>query len=611
MSEFGNPASLPPEKIYNLKVTRWKARTDLGFLCREILNYKDVHDIYHAPVLNILQKFQKPTSEDFNRLRPVEGKGYDILQTNGQWKYKPIFPMEKLPGKRRRLIIDSRGCLKTTINAVAHTIQWIINYPDCAINIIQSTGDKADAIIGEIKQHFIGNPSFRSAFPELCPKNKLGEFGTKAAFITPGRNPEVTRKEPTVMAGSIDKGSAGYHYDVMKFSDIVEMNNSRTEDQLLGVVNSYFMMENLLVSPSYWIDVEGTRYAFGDLYGKLIKQWEKDRADKREPPWAVVTRGIFAKDTGDQPPEYTPDELKLPDKLDENGLPISVWPGRFIVKDLLREEEMSPLIFSAQKRNYPRSSADGSAPFPVDENYPTFIPREKFSKNVPIAYREISVDTAETANNRSNYSSICVAAWSGNGKCYIDEIIHGKFLPDKLIKLIISTYLRYNKPMCPVANLKIEETGFVRGLSATFGRYQDLNNMSLPIEYIKRDNNISKKERIINTLQPWYRSRDLVFLDDISCKDHMLMEFEQYPLSESDDILDSIADVFQGRNWFGRETTRDNEARKGIDTRAHEVQQTFARLQDYHFKQFTNQGGMEWTTPGDTLDSVNPDNYRY
>jgi predicted phage terminase large subunit-like protein len=259
----------------------------------------------------------------------------------------------------------------------------------------------------------------------------------------------------------------------------------------------------------------------------------------------------------------------------------------------------------------PNASAGRDAPFPVDDNYPKFIPRKDFNQNVPIAYRELCIDTAETVNARSNYSSICVAAWSGNGKCYIDEIIHGKYLPDKLVKLIISTFLKYNKPHCPVSAIKIEETGFVRGLSATFGRYQDLNGINLPIAYIKRDTTISKNERILNTLQPWYKSGDLVFLEDIECKAHMLSELEQFPLSATDDILDSVADVFQGKTWFGRETTRDNESRKGIDRRAHEIQQTFARLQDYHFKQFTNQGGMEWTTPGDPMDSVNPDNYRY
>jgi hypothetical protein len=395
MSKTVGVTQLSPAEYEAWRINRWRARTDLGFLCRNVLNYVDVDDVYHAPVLNILQKFRKPSREEFNRNAETPEGGYDFMDKAGKWHYKPLVPMQKLPGKRRRLIIDSRGCLKTTINAQAHTIQWILNYPDCAINIIQSTGDKADAIIGEIKQHFIGNPSFRVMFPELCPTKQLGDFGTKAAFTTPGRNPAVTRKEPTVMAGSIDKGSAGYHYDVMKFSDIVEMNNSRTEDQLLGVVNSYFMMENLLVSPGYWIDVEGTRYAFGDLYGKLIKQWEKDKAKGIDPSWDLIVRGIFVKDTGGKPPQYTPEECKLPDLLDKNGKPISVWPvsadgtPRFNIDELLREEEMSPLIFSSQKRNHPRSSADGSAPFPVDESYPKFVKRDIFSQNIPIAYREI------------------------------------------------------------------------------------------------------------------------------------------------------------------------------------------------------------------------------
>jgi predicted phage terminase large subunit-like protein len=190
----------------------------------------------------------------------------------------------------------------------------------------------------------------------------------------------------------------------------------------------------------------------------------------------------------------------------------------------------------------------------------------------------------------------------------VDEIVHGKFLPDKLVKAVIAAYLRHNKPMCPVHKIKIEETGFVRGLMVSFRRYQDQNRVYLPFEMIKRDNNVSKKERIINTLQPWYKSGDLVFLDDIACKDHLLMELEQFPLAETDDILDSVADLFQGKTWFGREVEgsivgnpNSPEAQAFHRTR---VQQAFQRGQEMQFAQIL--GFTETPT-----DDVNPSNYTW
>lgn len=734
MSEKKSLKSLSEAEIIEWKRTRWQARTNLGFLCREILNYNLIDDVYHAPVLNILQKFQKPTREEFafNDVPKDETKSYDFIGKDGKWCYKPVVDMNMLPGKRRRLILDPRSHAKTTINAIAHTIQWLINYPDIAIMVVQSTGDKAEAIIGEIKQHFTANPKFRAAFPEMVPKS-IKEFGTKNAFTIPARGATIVRKEPSIMAGSIDKGSAGYHFDVMKFSDIVEPNNVGTEDQIQSVISSYFMMENLLVAPQYWIDVEGTRYAFcldgdtnittgdwhqkkisdvqvgdevvgwapegktrwlkktkvtacgsyiaktkkytlesgdsvictpehqwwrgkqwkkgptskeyghfgsghkrttiralrrlmvpskkvesyedklvsiedaglrpvywfqtetgnyiangycsknSDLYGKLLKHWEADIKRDGESPWDITVRGIYEKDTGGKPRKYTPEECKLPDKLDDKGHPIPVWPTRFHYKELKREEEQDPYIFSCQKRLYPVASADGAAPFPVSDKTPHWCSREVFKTRIPIVYREICVDTAETTNARSNYSSIAVVAWSRAGKCYVDEIIHGKFMPDDLVKKIIASYLKHNKPYCPVQAVKIEETGFVRGLMVSINQFMDKTNTYLPLQMIKRDTSLSKKQRIINTLQPWYGSGDLIFVDDIACKDHLLMELEQFPLAETDDILDSIADVFQNRTWFGRESERQ------VLTENHEERtaKAFQQMQNNYWKHMT------------------------
>ena len=257
-SEIKKLTQLSSREIDHLKMLRWKARTDLGFLCREILNYPDVSDEIHKPILNILQKFPTPNREQFLENDKV---------ISGQWEYKPIQRISSLSGNRRNLILDFRGSLKTTINAQAHSIQWIINYPDIAMLLFQSNLDKAEIILGEIKKHFQYNPIFRQLFPEHCPiQTKADDFGTKGKFTTRARGRTVTRKEETLSASSIDSGSSGIHVDVMKFSDIVEPSNVGTLDQMDSVSNSFYQAQNLLVGPKYWIDVEGTRYHFNDLY---------------------------------------------------------------------------------------------------------------------------------------------------------------------------------------------------------------------------------------------------------------------------------------------------------------------------------------------------------
>jgi len=531
-----------------LKAIRWRARTDLRYLCNELLGYPDVSDEIHGGLIKTLQQFTKPTSEQFAENDKI---------VNGKWVYTPIHKMLALPGKRRRLILDFRGAMKTTINAQAHAIQWILNYPDVAMLIVQSNASKAEDIMAEIKKHFQANPKFRAAFPEHCPQKGINDWGTKSYFTTCARTASNTRKEHTIMTAGIDTGTAGYHFDVMKFSDIVEMKNI-VGDGLHQVKKSFYMMENLLVAPSYWIDVEGTRYHFADLYGDIIKHETKKPVETRE--YEMYTRAVYRKKTDEgRPQKFTPEELELPNLLDEKGLPISWWPSRFTVDKLEGMRARDPFIFNTQQLQLPLGADPNMIPFPVDSNYPKWITRDAFKSHVPIVSREMSIDTAETVGPRSNFTAITVGAWSGNGRCFVEEIVHRRMLPDALIKQILEVLYRYTALGKPISKVKIEETSFVRGLEVALRREMDLKGIFIPIDFIKRENQTSKTERIINSLQPWYKGGEIIFLDDINCKEELLTELKQFPSGESDDILDSIADLFQNKDWFGRNLPRQLE----------------------------------------------------
>lgn len=536
-------------ELAKIKYARWRARSDLIFLCREVLNYPDVDEFVHGPVTRVLQQFPFPDPDKF--------WSHDRYE-NGKWIYEPLVPMLDLPGKRRTLILDARGHLKTTINVIAHTIQWIINYPDCAILIVQANIDKAVLCLGEIKRHFQTSPVFRALFPEHCPKKNVMEWGTQTAFTTEARRPTVIRKEPTVMVASIDKGTAGIHCDVIKFSDIVEENNSRTADQCEAVTRSFRLMENLLVSPVYWIDVEGTRYHHADLYGRIIQEeWAGVKPEARA--YNIFVRSCFKRKTPDGGPQiFVPEELEYPFLLDSEGRRIPWWPKdrrgnlRFPLEHLERMEKRDPYLFSCQQLNCP-SSGTGQKVFPVDENYPKWISREVFEQRIRIVGYDIAVDTAESDSPASNYTAIAVGAWSANGKCYIVEIVHGKFLADKLVREIADVAEKYKHRLM---SIKIERTAYVRGLFPSLQRYLAARDFHLPIELIPVDNRRSKIERITNTLQPWYKAGDLVFLDDLEPKDHLLRELREFPLSATDDILDAISDLFQNKTWFGRQDAR-------------------------------------------------------
>jgi predicted phage terminase large subunit-like protein len=549
------------EEIDSWRRARWRARTDLLFLCQRILGYEDVEEGVHGPIIQALQQFQKPTREQYYN---------NDIWTGSTWEYRPICPKLELKGKRRVLILDPRGHLKTTINAQAHVIQWLLNYPDTAIAIFQSNIEKAEMILGEIKKHFQFNEKFRALFPEHCPQKKILDWGTKGAFTTEARPASVTRKEPSVMALSIEKGTAGLHFDVMKFSDIVEPENVKTPERRKGIIDSFYMALELLVSPAYWVDVEGTRYDFGDLYGRLINQWLNERQSGISPEYKIHIRGVYKKKTPDGSPEkFDPTELNLPYLLDENKKRIPWWPvdrrgqERFTLERLELDEKRDPYIFACQKLNNPKGGADGREIFPVNDVFPPKISQENFKKNVRVAYRTVSIDTAQTKNVRSNYTAIVVAAWDSYGRMYVEDIIHGKFLPHELIEKIWYVWHTY-KPRV----IKIEKTAFVDGLMVGISRDMDTKGIYLPIELIPVDNQQRKIDRIQNTLEPYYNQGIIRFViprdPPLTERDkehkraylHCLEELRTFPRPDTDDIIDALADQFQGKDWFGRELAR-------------------------------------------------------
>lgn len=532
-----NIHQLSNHELERLKNARWKARTDLLWLCRNILGYPDVCEEVHGPVINLLQRFPLPP----RHIRET----YDVLTSSGNWLYKPWIPMYELENLgRRRLILDPRSWLKTTVNAQAHTIQWILNYPDVTIQIIQSNTEKAELILGEIKSKFQRNEVFRELFPEHCPKRRVDDWGTKGQFITEARRQQ--RRESTAMIGAIDKGSAGLHFDVMKFSDIVEPSNVKTDEQILSVKKTYYMMENLLVRPDSWIDVEGTRYNFADLYGELL---EKKK-------WRVHVRSCYKRidpKTKKTQSTFTPDTLKWPFELDKNNQMISWWANRFPYEYLEDMRANDSYTFATQQLNDPTGDEKRQV-FPVNDDFPKKITRKDFTQNVRVAYRQVTVDTAETQGDRSNWSVISVAAVASDGRKYVDEILRGKWKGDELIEKLFQINDKYQPQY-----IEIEETSYTRGIRVHLEYLQSVRNKYLPIRFLPRDNQVSKKERIERTLQPAYQNGRIIFLDDLVEMEAVKKELQQFPFGISDDILDTLADLYTNQEWFGRERSRPNK----------------------------------------------------
>jgi hypothetical protein len=300
---------------------RERGRVDLLWLCQNVLGYRDIRGAdegwddlenltageNHQPLLDGLHKFSgREDVYDIETMRVVSSK-----------ERVPMYDQKEPDGNRNALFLYPRDHLKTSILTIAHTIQWILNYPDVRILLSFSSGDHGDRIMTAILSHFRYSADFRFWYPEFCPDAaRAKDFGSLGNFTVPNRTRQIT--EPTVMAVSVGKMIAGTHQDVHKHSDLVDKENVKTSAGIRDVIDHFRYTDPLLArveGKQGWRDVEGTPYDYclvgetrilmADWSHKNIKEiapgesvigWEKNEKGQRVlKPSRVIACGLYEK----------------------------------------------------------------------------------------------------------------------------------------------------------------------------------------------------------------------------------------------------------------------------------------------------------------------------
>src|SRR5581483_8063063 len=487
---------------------RQKARTDLMFLMKALLGYKDVNQEVHGPILSKLQQFKG---------------GTDKLGPNGQIDYAPFVDKWRLEGKRSRLILDPRGHLKTTIISISHDIQWILNYPDIRILITTATGDLSEKVLRELKGHFQFNERFRYYFPDFCPPAKrAGDFGNMESFTVPNR--KRVAKEPTVSTSSIGKSVTGSHFEILDCCDMVDEQNSATPGGIRSVIDHFAHMDPLLerseIPPhTGWVNMEGTRYDFGDLYGTII-------------------------DAQEQTPESEKWEISIRDAEVDEATETTLWPSRYPWRVLkAMEARMGPQIYSAQMRNRPIPASGGLAT--LEDLIGIWRSRSDVNTLIPALNLHCTVDLAAMDQKKAggDYIVLTVAGFTREGKMVVVDIRRGHFNETEVIDQFY--YLARLYP--GILDFKVEREAYWRTLAPFLKREQFKRGFLPPIIDLQRDNQKSKQQRI-QGLQPWFKAKLISFAADLPCRTDLFQEITRFPSqSVHDDILDTLADQLQNR----------------------------------------------------------------
>lgn len=492
------------EKLKRIVALRNRCRTDLLFLANKVLQYKDVEQEFHGPEIALLQQFNG---------------GVDEFRENGDFvKYTPSCEPYDLEGPRRRLLLDFRGSLKTTVITITHSIQWILNYPDIRIYLFHAILDKAQQALNEIKGHFQYNENFRYLFPEYCPsKKKVNEFGNQSEFTVPNRAKKWL-KEPTMQVGSVDSSTASTHVEVIKCTDLVDKENVKTAERIRQVKQAFSQMIPLLDQPyKAWIDVEGTLYDWSDLYCTILDGENSKPQEKRQ--YAIHRRGI----------------------MDKAGNP--TWPKRFPKEaiDMIRNDpNMDTYTFMA---NYMNEIVAGErSHFTLDQF--RWKPLEMIKGYCGRFHMTIDLsdpDPVSGPNGTEDFTVLCVSGFDRMNRINVADLSRGHYLTDEIIEEIFRLGVKWN-----VADIKIEDASGARRILPALRREMAKRNIWFVVSLIKRDNRVAKTDRILG-LQPWFKAGEIFFAEDLPHKDQMVLEFTRLPRYSHDDIPDAIADQMQNR----------------------------------------------------------------
>lgn len=197
------------------------AKSDLFFLAKEVLGYRDILQRTHGPIIDALQK----------------------------------------PNKRK-LIVCPRGSFKSSLCVVSFSILRLLQRPNIRILIDSELYTNSKGFIREIQAH-LESELMTAVFGEFKTRRGWSEGAITIAQRT------KNYKEPTILAGGIGTEKTGLHFDLIIMDDLNSPNNSQTPEARAKVIDHYRYC-NAILEPDGEMVIVGTRYSSDDLIGHVL-----------------------------------------------------------------------------------------------------------------------------------------------------------------------------------------------------------------------------------------------------------------------------------------------------------------------------------------------------
>ena len=404
------------------------------------------------------------------------------------------------------LVLMPRYSFKSSICTIGYPLWKLIRQPNYRILIYSDASTKAQGFLSSIKAHIEGsveNSFFSSQFKWFDDKK-----WNESQIIIKARTNSFP--EPSIDTGGIETSKVGMHYDEIIFDDIVSDKNVTTKEQMDKVAECYKRSLSLL-KPGGKIKIVGTRWHFGDLYGRLIAENDTKRNFK-----IIVIDGEEDKTYGLYP-----------------------FSNIGLNKAFLDEQrsKQGSYVFSCLYRNNP-----------VDPETAVFKTTD-FSFYGEVDPKGLYITaTCDPAGEGEDFTAITVVGTDDKMDMYILEIVNEHLQPSEIIKQIIRLHYKYTFNMFGL------EENFYRGMlrqelerKLTEERSENERFKCFGVHEFKATakRGEGKHNRMMG-LQPYHERHALKFpgrrLELLEGNFSTLFyQMIQFPNASHDDILDSLA----------------------------------------------------------------------
>jgi hypothetical protein len=392
----------------------------------------------------------------------------------------------------------AREHMKTQIITVADSIRRIAEDPNPRGAIFSGIRDNAVKMLMSVKAQWESNQVLQWLYPYRLPGKS--NIWNQDALVFNGRT--TVHKEPCLEARGADSELTSAHYDWVKADDLVGRENSRTEDQLAKTIE-WWKLAQPLISPMGEVDLIGTRYSDGDLYGWLMEikspiDWRIVPATKQDP---------------------------------ETGLEEPNWPEYHSMESLQQKKiDMGDYDYSCQMDVDPIPK--GAEEF--EDRYFYLYDDKELDKSL-IKHVATVCDPAYTDKQKAagtpDFSAIVTGGMHQHGMLVVVDIAHGQVGTAKTVAWMHRHQAIWGSKVGVETQSALEA-------------YLDLHNQQHPhkrIRYQKlKTGNVNKDARI-RTLIPIAAKKPIWLPKNNPHTQTLLGQLKRFPKSKKRDLMDALA----------------------------------------------------------------------